>query len=519
MNLGNNKNNGKYGNTKGCWTYGGLHLAKSFPNRERVNVILSGNMNQGGGDKVIAALVNLVGLSLIHISLLNVSGESSKLFNPHTALIYVEMKAYGNHMLAMVDTGATHTFLDAKVAVKYGLKLNKSPSFVQTVSFKAQAIVGMAYDVEMVIGSWTVKHNLMVMPLGDFKVIIGIDFFRKFCFVPFSHLDEVMIGNEANPSFIKASYPYGESKKVKNKGPIISAILVEKGLKKGAETFLVAMIEVKPDVMIDVHDCFADLLRQYVDVIPPKLPKEFLPRRDIDHKMELLPGSVAQAQAPHRMAHKDLAELQKKLNELLDTGLIQPSTAPYAFQILKDFIALEPMLKMPYFELPFKLANGIGQTYRISSVLLQSAQIVGNKKSLFELVLGMQPMTPLEVVMMKILSKNRHRGLIPKYDSPFDVIKKVGEVAYRLDLIEGLKIHPTFHVSFLKRYNKDIEHPGRNKNNKAPPLIVKEYKSEMEKILDHRIVGNNKKSTKIEFLIQWKGSSKEDTVWEKAQNL
>ncbi|PHT78044.1 hypothetical protein T459_16096 [Capsicum annuum] len=274
MNLGNNKNNGKYGNTKGCWTYGGLHLAKSFPNRERVNVMLSGNMNQGGGDKVIAALVNLVGLSLIHISLLNVLGESSKLFNPHTALIYVEMKAYGNHMLAMVDTGATHTFLDAKVAVKYGLKLNKSPSFVQTVSFKAQAIVGMAYDVQMVIGSCTVKHNLMVMPL-------------------------VMIENEANPSFIKASYPYGESKKVKNKGPIISASLVEKGLKKGAETFLVAMIEVKPDVMIDVHDCFADLLRQYVDVIPPKLPKEFLPRRDIDHKIELLPGSVAQPQAPY----------------------------------------------------------------------------------------------------------------------------------------------------------------------------------------------------------------------------
>ncbi|PHT36847.1 hypothetical protein CQW23_24547 [Capsicum baccatum] len=157
----------------------------------------------------------------------------------------------------------------------------------------------MAYDVQMVIGSWTGKHNLMAMPLGDFEVILGIDFLRKFHFVPFPHLNGVMIEDEANPSFIKASNSYGEVKKGKSKGPIISAISIEKGLKKGAETFLTAMIEVIPDVKVEVLDCVANLLKQYADMMPPELPKELPPRRDIDHKIELLPNSVAPARAPY----------------------------------------------------------------------------------------------------------------------------------------------------------------------------------------------------------------------------
>ena len=56
--------------------------------------------------------------------------------------------------------------------------------------------------------------------------------------------------------------------------------------------------------------------------MPPKLPKKLPPRRDIDHKIELLPGTVAPAQAPYRMAPKELVELRKQLNELLDAGLI-----------------------------------------------------------------------------------------------------------------------------------------------------------------------------------------------------
>ena len=114
----------------------------------------------------------------------------------------------------------------------------------------------------------------------------------------------------------------------------LSALSIDKGLKKGDDTILAALVEVKPVVKMEVSDCVAELLKQYADVMPPELPKTLPPRRDIDHKIKLLPGIVAPTQAPYRMTPKELAELRKQLNELLDAGLIQPSKAPYGAPVL-----------------------------------------------------------------------------------------------------------------------------------------------------------------------------------------
>ena len=46
--------------------------------------------------------------------------------------------------------------------------------------------------------------------------------------------------------------------------------------------------------------------------------------------------------------------------------------------------------------------------------------------------------------------------LSPRYIGPFDVLKRMGEVAYELALHPGLSgVHPVFHVSMLKRYHGD----------------------------------------------------------------
>ncbi|XP_015084295.1 uncharacterized protein LOC107027726 [Solanum pennellii] len=220
--------------------------------------------------------------------------------------------------MAMVDTGATHTFIDVNSAAKLGLKLTKSPSYVKTVNAKAQAIVGMTYGVSMSTGNWVGKHNLMVMPLGDFEMILGIDFLRKFQFVPFSHLDGIMIMNRDNAEFVKGVHSFGKVSNVvkkKDRGMMLFAMSIGKGMKR-------------------VPDCVAKLLKKFADVMPLEVPKTLPPRREIDHKIELLPGTVGPAQVPYRMDPKELVELRKQLNELLDAGLIQPYKAPYGAPVL-----------------------------------------------------------------------------------------------------------------------------------------------------------------------------------------
>ncbi|XP_027768491.1 uncharacterized protein LOC114074698 [Solanum pennellii] len=338
MKDGKDKPKNKDGNYKGCWTCGGPHLAKSCPNREKVNTLLAGNMNQREEDEeIVAAMAKPLGLSFNNITWVNNVGETSSTLNPHASLIHIELTVKEQRVMAMVDTGAIHTLIDVKIATKLGLKLSKSPSFVKTVNAKAHAIVGIAYCVSMSTENWVGKHNLMVMPLGQFEIILGIDFLRKFQFVPFLNLDGVMVMNGSNDGFLKGVHPFGNINKVskkKYKGMFLYAMSIDKGLKKGDHTILAALVEVKPDVQMEVPDCIAELLKQYADGMPPELSKNLPPRRDIDHKIKLLSGTVAPAQAPYRMAPKELAELRKQLNELLDARLVQPSKAPYGDSVL-----------------------------------------------------------------------------------------------------------------------------------------------------------------------------------------
>ena len=62
-----------------------------------------------------------------------------------------------------------------------------------------------------------------------------------------------------------------------------------------------------------------------------------------------------------------------------------------------------------------------------------------------------------------------------------------------LKLLEKLKFHPNFHVSFMKPYPEDLD--VENVQTKwAPPLVMKQFDREIEKILDHRTMGHNRKN-------------------------
>jgi hypothetical protein len=57
----------------------------------------------------------------------------------------------------------------------------------------------------------------------------------------------------------------------------------------------------------------------------------------------------------------------------------------------------------------------------------------------------------LQMYIKSSLKKSGAEKLKPCFYRPYKVIRIFGEVAYKMELLEGSRIHNTFHVSFLKK--------------------------------------------------------------------
>ena len=249
----------------------------------------------------------------------------------HRGLMYIELLSGGQKTVALVDSGATHNFVSTKEAARLGLKLAKDDSKLKAVNSQAQETHGMAKNMTIQMGDWKGTIDFLSVPLDDFDFILGIDFFQRAKVALLPHLNGLLIMDEKQPCFVAGinkspNRPSGEK--------TLSALQLEKGLRKGEHTYVTAMIEIKLDKQVEVPDAIAPILSRFVDVMPPELPKKLPPRRQTDHRIELVLGSRTPAQAPYQMTPPKLRELRKQLTELLDAGLVQPSKAPYGAPVL-----------------------------------------------------------------------------------------------------------------------------------------------------------------------------------------
>jgi hypothetical protein len=98
---------------------------------------------------------------------------------------------------------------------------------------------------------------------------------------------------------------------------------------------------------------------------------------------------------------------------------------------------------------------------------------------------------------------------------PFRILKCVGEsqMAYKLDLPAGMRIHPVFHGSLLTPYHASAI-PGHTQPPPPPIEVEGQQEYEVEEILDSKIVRN-----KLRYLVSWIGYAPNDRTWEPAEHL
>jgi len=110
--------------------------------------------------------------------------------------------------------------------------------------------------------------------------------------------------------------------------------------------------------------------------------------------------------------------------------------------------------------------------------------------------------------------KRANKKLACIYFGPYKIVRKIGPVAYKLQLPESSRIHPVFHVSLLKKAIGDFSSSTDLPSIDDEGLIVMEPLA----ILDTRWLRRGGKVVEQQ-LVQWKRLPVEDATWEDTELL
>jgi len=102
---------------------------------------------------------------------------------------------------------------------------------------------------------------------------------------------------------------------------------------KGNAVWAMAVVDTfSQDSLSPPPDQVQQLLSQYQDVFSD--PKTTPPQRFHDHQIPLLPGTTPINSRPYRYSPLHKTKIERQVKELLEAGLIVPSTSPFASPVL-----------------------------------------------------------------------------------------------------------------------------------------------------------------------------------------
>ncbi|XP_062166950.1 uncharacterized protein LOC133873232 [Alnus glutinosa] len=157
---------------------------------------------------------------------------------------------------------------------------------------------------------------------------------------------------------------------------------------------------------------------------------------------------------------------------------------------------------------PLRLLSYVPGTTRVEAV----DDVLRNhlKRTERELKLGQGVYLRLQPYRQTPIAHRRALKLSPRFYGPFRVLRKVGKVAYEIELLPEARFHLVFHVSQLKPKLGSAVVPLP----KLPPGDARGVlQPEPVEVLDRRSRPKNNRVL-VEILIRWEGQTSDDATWE-----
>ncbi|XP_060973967.1 uncharacterized protein LOC133039156 [Cannabis sativa] len=225
------------------------------------------------------------------------------------------------------DSGATRSYVSSRVLDQLDRPGDIFETGFGTLLPNGELIITRKWvrSVLIRIEDRELSADLVVLPLAEFDIILGMDFLSKYSASIDCKRKMVTFEPENEEPFVFVGSVQG------SRVPRISALKARDLLRSGCVGFLAVVVDSSKPVLLGPEE--VKVVKEFLDVFPEEFPG-LPPQRKIDFIIDLIPGAELVSKAPYRMAPAELKELKIQLQGMLDLGFTRPSVSPWGAPVL-----------------------------------------------------------------------------------------------------------------------------------------------------------------------------------------
>jgi hypothetical protein len=230
-------------------------------------------------------------------------------------------------VIILVDSGSTHNFIHRRIAQETHFDIHVVNNFQIMITNGGSMKCGGRYEnVRLQIGDYHLKSHMFSINMGGCDIVLGADWLRT--------LGPILMDFKAlTMQFNQEGHQYKFQGITASSPEVISSHRMEKLLKKGHSGVIAQLHAIQATNTPPMsHDLQALISKhQMVFSTPQGLP----PSRGIhDHSIPLVPEILPPNICPYCHPFSQKNEIEKMVQELLNAGVICPSTSPYSSSVV-----------------------------------------------------------------------------------------------------------------------------------------------------------------------------------------
>ncbi|XP_073359664.1 uncharacterized protein [Aegilops tauschii subsp. strangulata] len=245
-------------------------------------------------------------------------GVSPKAFQLHAWI-------QGREILMLVDSGSSTSFVDEQLATQLtGVVALQTPGRVRVVGGGELICSSVIPHCNWFSHGHEFTTDMKVLPLGTYDAILGMDWLEDNSPMTVDWQAKRIELRVKGNIVCLSGHPSTTTCTVINSSQLHSLC------RQGAISHMVQLhhVELSAEEHATIPPSVKEVVDQFEDVFgePTSLP----PRRKSDHHIQLIPGAQPVNIRPYRHKPEHKTEIEKQVDELLQSGVIRRSKSPFA---------------------------------------------------------------------------------------------------------------------------------------------------------------------------------------------